>query len=96
MPVRVDAYAVPMMWGPWVDLVGNFGGRKYAIKFSGVARTPSPFSVELDYWDGATKKNPVVLGPGAFTIKVDCACSVRARFKSAGTGQAIQVRIDTP
>lgn len=88
----VQAWAPPVAWGPWVDLLGHAGLAPYTVKFESASQAPSSFDVQIQYATSTQMKLVSTVGPGSYRIADNNGAGTdRARFKSHSIGQDIRV-----
>ncbi|CFQ31159.1 colicin Z C-terminal domain-related protein [Yersinia bercovieri] len=88
----VQAWAPPLFWGPWVDLMGHTGSSNvYTVSFETESETPSSFDVEIEFATETHTQNIYTQGPGNYQIMGSGAGTDRIRFKSHSIGQVIKV-----
>lgn len=87
-----QAWAPPLTWGPWVDLLGHATIAPYTVSFDTKSQVPSSFDVEIEYAANTQMKRVNTLGPGSYRITENDGAGVdRIRFKSHTIGQNIRV-----
>lgn len=87
-----QAWAPPLMWGPWVNLMGHVGNSNvYTVSFETESEAPSSFDVEIEYVTEASMQLVYTQGPGSYQIVASGAGIDRIRFKSHTLGQVIKV-----
>lgn len=86
-------YAAPMSYGNWIIIHEQLGGeREIEVTFDTSASTPSTFMIELDIDSSFSRKT--LIGPSSYKfLTTNCICATRARFKSHGFGQFIDIRV---
>ncbi len=91
-----EGWAPPgRIWGPWIEIGALIGGPlTYKVEFHTLSSAPSTFDAEIQYWNGASQKNDVVIGPGThkFTAGI-CVCVHKIRFRSHALGQVIRIKV---
>ncbi|MCC8459303.1 colicin Z C-terminal domain-related protein [Photorhabdus aegyptia] len=90
---RRQAWAPPLTWGPWADLLEHAGGpHPYTVSFDTISQAPSSFDVEIAYAANSGIRSVRTMGPGSYTIQGNDGAGVdRIRFKSHSQGQIITV-----
>lgn len=89
----VQAWAPPLVWGPWVNLMGHFGDSNvyYTVNFETESEAPSSFDVEIEYTTEASMRLVYTQGPGSYQIVASGIGTDRIRFKSHTLGQVIKI-----
>lgn len=87
-----QAWAPPLTWGPWAELLSHATIAPYTVNFDTESQTPSSFDVEIEYATNSQMKRVNTLGPGSYRIADnDGAGTDRIRCKSHSVGQNIRV-----
>lgn len=88
-----QAYAGPLVWGPWVDLAAHSGQDVYTISFDTISQAPSTFDVQIEYAGQSSMVTVNTMGPGSYKVTDNNGAGTdRIRFKSHSVGQNISVQ----
>ncbi|WP_302051718.1 colicin Z C-terminal domain-related protein [Photorhabdus heterorhabditis] len=63
---RRQAWAPPLTWGPWADLLEHAGGpHPYTVSFDTISQAPSSFDVEIAYAANSGIRSVRTMGPSS-------------------------------